>query len=166
MIPQSKFAAAGLLLLASLLIPNHGTQAATSPFLVMAGAWSGGGTLTMSSGTQERVRCRASYAVAKRGENLTLNLRCASDSYNFDLAGDVAYRGGTISGSWREAAHNAAGTISGHASGDHIVAAANGSNFAASLSLTTLGNRQSVAIRPQGIDVTGVSITLNRLNRQ
>jgi hypothetical protein len=67
--------------------------------------------------------------VAERGENLTLNLRCASDS-------------------------------------DHIVAAANGSNFAASLSLTTLGNRQSVAIRPQGIDVTGVSITLNRLNRQ
>jgi hypothetical protein len=91
-----------------------------------------------------------------------LNLRCASDSYNFDLTGDVAYRDGTISGSWREAAHNAAGTISGHASGDHIMAAANGMNFAASLSLTTHGNRQSVAIRPQGIDVTAVSITLNR----
>jgi hypothetical protein len=162
MIPRSKFVAVGLLLLASLLIPSHYTQAATSPFLAMAGSWSGGGTLTMSSGTQERVRCRASYGVAGRGDNLTLNLRCASDSYNFDLAGDVAYRGGTISGSWREAAHNAAGTISGHASGDHIVAAASGSNFAASLSLTTHGNRQSVAIRPQGIDVTGVSITLNR----
>jgi hypothetical protein len=80
----------GLLLLASLFIPNHGTLAATSPFHAMAGAWSGGGTLTMSSGTQERVRCRASYGVAGRGENLTLNLRCASDSYNFDLAGDVA----------------------------------------------------------------------------
>jgi hypothetical protein len=50
---------------------------------------------------QERLRCRASYGVAERGENLTLNLRCASDSYNFDLAGDVAYRGGAISGSWR-----------------------------------------------------------------
>jgi hypothetical protein len=72
------------------------------------------------------------------------------------------YRDGTISGSWRETAHNAAGTISGHASGDHIFAAASGSNFAASLSLATHGNRQSVAIRPQGIDVTGVSITLSR----
>ena len=68
----------------------------------------------MSGGTQERVRCRAAYSVAGRGENLTLNLRCASGSYNFDLAGDVAYQGGTISGWWREAAHNAAGTISGH----------------------------------------------------
>jgi hypothetical protein len=162
MIPRSEFAAAGVLLVASVFVPGHYTQAATSPFLAMAGDWSGGGILTMSSGTQERVRCRASYGVAGRGENLTLNLRCASDSYNFDLAGDVAYRDGTISGSWREAAHNAAGTISGHASGDHIVAAANGNNFAASLSLTTHGNRQSVAIRPQGIEVTGVSLTLNR----
>ena len=83
-------------------------------------------------------------------------------SYNFDLAAHVAYRDGTIAGSWREAAHNAAGTISGHASGDRIVAAANGTNFAASLSLTTHGNRQSVAIRPQGTGVTGVSLTLSR----
>jgi hypothetical protein len=160
MIPRFQYAATGLLLLASLSI--HDSQAATSPFLAMAGAWSGGGTLTMAGGTQERVRCRASYDVAERGENLTLNLRCASDSYNFDLAGDVAYRGGAISGSWREAAHNAAGSLSWHASGDHVVAAANGNNFAASLSLTTHGNRQSIAMRPQGAEVNGVSITLNR----
>ena len=162
MFPRSEFAAGGLLLLASLLMPTHYTQAATSPFLAMAGTWSGGGTLTMSSGTQVRLRCRASYGVAGRGENLTLNLRCASDSYNLDLVGDVAYRDGTISGSWREASHNAAGTISGHASGDRIVAEADGNNFAVSLSLTTHGNRQSVAIRPQGTEVTGVSLTLSR----
>jgi hypothetical protein len=78
------------------------------------------------------------------------------------LAGDVTNRGGTISGSWSEAAHNAAGTVSGRANGDHIVVAASGSNFSANLSLTTHGNRQAVAIRPQGTDVTGVSITLNK----
>jgi hypothetical protein len=152
-----RFAAAGLLL--ALLAPNPDANAATSPFLAMAGAWSGGGTIRMANGMRERVRCRAAYGVGERGENLRLNLRCASDSYNFDLAGDVAYRGGAISGSWSEAAHNVAGTISGHASGDRIVAAANG---AASLSLTTHGNRQSVAIQPQGTDVAEVSITLNK----
>jgi hypothetical protein len=156
-----KFAAAGLLL-ATLLVPNLDANAATSPFLAMAGTWSGGGTITMANRARERVRCRAAYGVAERGENLRLNLRCASDSYNFDLAGDVAYRSGAISGSWSEAAHNGAGTISGRASGERIVAAANGSNFAASLSLTTHGNRQSVAIQPQGTDVTEVSITLNK----
>jgi hypothetical protein len=158
---QFKLAAAGLLLTA-LLAPNLDANAATSPFLAMAGSWSGGGTITMANGVREPVRCRAAYGVAERGENLRLNLRCASDSYNFDLAGDVAYRGGAISGSWSEAAHNVAGTISGSASGERIVAAANGSNFAASLSLTTHGNRQSVAIQPQGTDVTEVLITLNK----
>jgi hypothetical protein len=158
---QFKFAAAGLLL-AALLVPNLDANAATSPFFAMAGSWSGGGTITMANGVRERVRCRAAYGVAERGENLRLNLRCASDSYNFDLAGDVAYRGGAISGSWSEAAHNVAGTISGRAIGERIVAAANGSNFAASLSLTTHGNRQSVAIQPQGTDVTEVLITLNK----
>ena len=158
---QFKFAAAGLLL-AALLVPNLDANAATSPFFAMAGSWSGGGTITMANGLRERVRCRAAYGVAERGENLRLNLRCASDSYNFDLAGDVAYRGGAISGSWSEAAHNVAGTISGRAIGERIVAAANGSNFAASLSLTTHGNRQSVAIQPQGTDVTEVLITLNK----
>jgi hypothetical protein len=162
MIPKSKFGPAGFVLLTSLFASHHEAQAVTGPFLALAGNWSGGGTLTMSGGTQERMRCRASYGVAERGDNLRLNLRCASDSYNFDLAGDVAYRGGTISGSWSEAAHNAAGTISGRASGDQIVAAASGNNFSANLSLTTHGNRQAVAIRPQGTDVTGVSITLNK----
>ena len=162
MIAQSKFAPAGFVLLASLFTSHHEARAVTNPFLAMAGTWSGGGTVTMSGGTQERVRCRATYGVAERGDNLRLNLRCASDSYNFDLAGDVAYRGGTISGSWSEAAHNTAGTISGRASGDHIEAAASGNKFSANLSLTTHGNRQEVAIRPQGTDVTGVSITLNK----
>lgn len=78
------------------------------------------------------------------------------------MAGDVAYRGGAISGSWSEAAHGVSGTISGRASGNRIVAAANGGNFAASLSLDTHGNRQSVAIQPQGTDVTEVSVTLNK----
>jgi hypothetical protein len=155
-----RFAAAGLLLV--LLAPNLDANAATSPFLAMAGAWSGGGTIRMANGMRERVRCRAAYGVGERGENLRLSLRCASDSYNFDLAGDVAYRAGAISGSWSEAAHNVAGTISGRASGDRIVAAANGSNFAASLSLTTHGNRQLVTIQPQGTEVAEVSITLNK----
>jgi hypothetical protein len=66
MIPRSEFAAAGLLLVASLFVPSHHTQAATSPLLALAGTWSGGGILTVSSGTQERVHCRASYGVAGR----------------------------------------------------------------------------------------------------
>jgi hypothetical protein len=128
----------------------------------MAGSWSGGGVLDTTDGNQERLRCRASYDVAGGGAELELNLKCASQSYNFDLAGNVEYRGGAISGEWTEASRNASGTISGRAAGDRIEASATGQNFSAGLSLTTRGSRQTVTIRPQGTNVTAVSLTLER----
>jgi hypothetical protein len=155
----SNIARAGLLL-ASLTLA--GSAQAASPFSALAGSWSGGGTLSTSDGMQEQLRCRASYNVAGTGAELRLNLRCASQSYNFDLAGDVQYQGGAISGSWSEASRNASGTISGRANGDHIDAAARGDSFSANLSLTTRGGRQTVTIRPQGTNVTAVSLALDR----
>lgn len=151
------------LLLASLSLTGGAALAApVSPFVAMAGTWSGGGVLQTSDGQQEQLRCRAAYDVAGSGEQLRLNLRCASASYNFDLASEVEYRGGAISGSWSEASRNASGTISGRAVGDHVEAAARGDSFSANLSLTTRGGRQTVSIQPQGTNVTSVSLALNR----
>ena len=151
------------LLLASLCLPGSAALAApVSPFTAMAGTWSGGGVLSTSDGQQEQLRCRASYDVAGAGEQLRLNLRCASASYNFDLASDVEYRGGAIRGSWTEASRNASGTLSGRAAGDHVEAAARGDTFSANLSLTTRGGRQTVSIRPEGTSITSVSLALNR----
>ncbi len=159
----SNIARAGLLLLASLCLPCSATQAAApSPFAAMAGSWSGGGVLSTTDGGQERLRCRASYDVAGTGAELRLNLRCASESYNFNLVSDVQYRGGAISGSWSEASRNASGTISGRAAGDRIEASARGDTFSANLSLTTRGGRQTVSIRPQGTSIIAVSLVLSR----
>jgi hypothetical protein len=165
-VPMSKshFAAKGLLLVA-LALGTSATAAPVSPFASLAGTWSGGGTLSTSDGMQERLRCRASYDVAGSGSEVRLNLRCASQSYNFDLSGDASYRGGAISGSWSEATRNASGTISGQASADRIEAAARGDNFSANLSLTTRGDRQTVSIRPQSTNVTSVSLSLSRGGR-
>jgi hypothetical protein len=153
----------GLLLLASLCLPGSAVQAAvSSPFAAMEGSWSGDGMLSTTDGNQERLRCRASYNIGGAGTELHLSLRCASEGYNFDLASDVQYRGGAISGSWSEASRNASGTIAGRASGDHIEAAARGESFSANLSLTTRGGRQTVSIRPQGTTISDVSLTLQR----
>jgi hypothetical protein len=158
----SRITAAGLVMIA-LAVAASPTEAAMSPFRAMAGAWSGGGMLSMADGQQERLRCRASYDVGGSGEELRLNLRCASPSYNFDLASQVQYRDGAISGEWTEASRNASGTIEGRAIGDHVEAAARGQNFSANLSLTTRGNRQTVSIRPEGgADVRAVSLSLER----
>lgn len=150
------------LLLAALGLSGGAAQAAETPFAAMAGSWSGGGVLSTSDGGQERLRCRASYDVDGSGAELHLNLRCASASYSIDLASNVQYRSGAISGEWTESSRNASGTLSGRAAGGHIDAAATGPNFSAGLSLTTHGNRQTVSIRPQGTSITGVTLALDR----
>jgi hypothetical protein len=154
-------ASAAVAALLPAIVSGH-AEAASGPFANMAGSWSGGGTLTMSSGQSERLQCRASYSVAEDGRSLRLNLRCASDSYDFNLAGDVQYERGAIAGSWSESSRNAAGTISGRADGNRIEAVARGNNFSASLALTTASGRQSVVIEPQGTDVRTVAVRLNR----
>jgi hypothetical protein len=163
---KSNLAQKGLrtgVLLVGLSLAGTAAYAAVSPFRVMAGSWAGGGTISMSDGQQEPLRCRASYDVDESGAQLHLNLRCASASYNFDLASDVEYRGGAVSGQWTEASRNVSGTLQGRAAGDHIEVAANGQSFAANLSLTTRGNRQTVSIRPEGgSDIRDVSLALAR----
>jgi hypothetical protein len=161
MIPGSNLMRTGLLL-AALCLPTAAAEAAELPFIPLAGTWSGGGILQTSDGNQQQLRCRAAYDVDRSGVQLRLNLRCASDSYNFDLASDVAYRGGAISGWWSEANQNASGSLSGRAAGGRIEAFARGQSFSADLSLTTRGNRQFVSIRPEGSNVTAVSLAMDR----
>ena len=150
-----------------LLLPPH-TSAAQDrgegrrPFGPLAGSWSGGGTLTTSSGTRERLRCRAHYSVGQGGRSLQLGIRCAGDSYRFDLASSVVARRGRIFGRWSESSYNVSGTVSGTASGDRVRALAHGDTFSAGLALTTRGNRQTVVITPQGAAITGVHLLLQR----
>ncbi len=158
---KSNVASAGLLLV-SLCLAGSAQAAAVSPFTAMAGSWTGSGVLNTTDGQQERLRCRASYNVIGTGTELRLNLRCASPSYNFDLASEAEYRGGAISGSWTEASRNASGTLSGRATADRIEASARGQNFSAELSLTTHGRRQTVSIHPEGTNVRAVSLALDR----
>jgi hypothetical protein len=153
---------ASLFVLSLALAAGTARAGFASPFKAMAGSWTGGGTLSMASGEQERLRCRAAYDPAGGGEALRLNIRCASPSYNFDLSSQVEDRGGAISGSWSESSRNASGSISGRATGDHIEATAQGQNFAANISLSTRGNRQTVIINPAGTDVRSVSVALER----
>ena len=162
--PASKIGTAGAALAVWFsLIPLQGyAQPGSGLFAVMAGSWAGTGTIIMASGTQERLRCRANYDVAGSGNNMRLGLRCASESYNFDLRGDIQARGGTISGAWSETSRNVAGTVSGQGDRERIQVVARADAFSASLSLTTRGDRQSVEIRPQGTEISAVSIALRK----
>jgi hypothetical protein len=143
--------------------PGVGSSLAqgAGPFAGLAGSWAGTGAITLSSGSRERIRCRAVYE-APGGKTLALRLRCASDSYNFDLIANLTHQGDAISGSWSETSRNVSGSVSGRAAGGTIQAVASSAVFSANLTLTTHGTKQSVSIRSPGTDLTEAAITLNR----
>jgi hypothetical protein len=157
-----KFESVGLLFIVLLCAFVPVARAQSGPFAAMEGTWSGEGSITTSAGLRERLRCRATYRSGEAGDQLRLALRCASDSYNFDLAGDVEHRNGAISGRWSEATRRVSGSISGRARGDQVDANATGDGFSATLSLSTRANRQSVRIRYVASEATEVSIALTK----
>lgn len=134
---------------------------ADGPFAGFDGAWSGTGTVSLSDGSKERIRCRATYQVGGGGNSLRQTLRCASDSYKFDLSSDVTSNGDRISGRWSEASRNINGDLQGTAGGGRIEVFVEAAGFAADIALTTRGNKQSVTITSKG-DIRSVNISMTR----
>ncbi|WP_024517356.1 hypothetical protein [Bradyrhizobium sp. Tv2a-2] len=130
-----------------------------SPFAGFDGAWSGTGTVALSDGSVERIRCKADYKINSSGTGLKQSLHCASDSYKFDLSSDVTSNGDRISGSWSEASRNVFGDLQGTAGGGQIEVFVQANGFAANLTLRTNGNKQTVQISSKG-EIRGVNITM------
>jgi hypothetical protein len=145
----------------ALMLSVSAASAQSGPFAGFDGSWSGNGTVSLSDGTIERIRCKASYKVDGSGSGLQQTLRCASDSYKFDLSSNVTTQGDRIVGTWSEASRNVNGNLQGKAGGGQIEVFVEAAGFAATLNLTTRGNKQSVSISSKG-EIRGVSINMVR----
>jgi hypothetical protein len=157
---------AGILLLVSIVIsPVPSARADDGPFHEFDGSWTGNGTLRPSNGAAERIRCNASYRPRGSSQHeIDLQLRCASDSYNFDLSGQfTADAQNQVSGRWTERTRSIGGTAVGNAQGDRLQIHVESSGFAADLVMLTRNRRQSVTIDSQGGgQIVKASITLSR----
>jgi hypothetical protein len=135
-----------------------------APFERLAGQWTGSGTIAFSDGRREPIKCRAGYDVLEDRSQLQFSIRCASQSYNFDLRGSATYSGGTVTGAWSEATNNTGGRMTGTAKGDRFQVKAQGPGYSAQFTLLTRGNRQTVTIRSSDptSKVQGASMHLRR----
>jgi hypothetical protein len=151
-------------LIALLLAPVSGqAQRGSGPFDGLAGSWSGSGSVTLSSGAQEALRCRATYDVENAGHTVKMRLRCASDSYKFELNGNVVSEGGRLGGTWSEDTRQVSGSVSGKATSENVDARISGPTFGARIVVTTRSKRnQSVTISSDGQYFQRVAITMNR----
>lgn len=145
--------------LAAALLLTPATAHADGAFAGFAGNWSGNGTITIAEGGTERIRCRGTYSVDGGGNTLHQVLRCASDSYKFELISDIAAKGGNITGSWSEASRGVNGTVEGSVADGQVSALVQANGYAATFNVSTRGNRQSVNISSKG-ELRGVTINL------
>jgi len=151
--------------LSVLTSPSFAQQPDEGPFAALPGTWAGSGTIALSSGAKERIRCRATYRLDNNSSNLRLELSCTSDSYKFELQSHITYNDRTISGSWNETTRGVGGTITGSAAGNRIQARAEGQTFTAILAMNTRGPRQSVSIESPGSEMSRITIDLTRGSR-
>ena len=146
---------------ALMLSASVGHAQSGGPFAGFDGSWSGSGTVLLSDGTAEHIRCKANYKVAATGMSLKQTLNCASDSYKFDLSSDVTSQGDRISGNWSEKSRNIFGNLQGTAGGGQIDVFVEAAGFAANLNLRTNGSKQVVQIDSKG-EIRGVQITMTK----
>jgi hypothetical protein len=155
---------AAIALSASLLVLSAAWPGRAADGLAQfAGSWSGSGRITVQDGARERIRCRSHNTA--QDSALSLSLRCASDSYKFELASDLTSDGGNLSGTWNETTRGVFGQLVGRVYGGRIQGTASAAAFTATLSITTHGNSMSVVIKSPGSEISEVSISMARTGR-
>ena len=163
--PAASFGCWLFALVSVFTIPLQPALAASGPFADFSGSWSGNGTVRTGGNAPERIRCVATYR--QRGSSqreVDLQLRCASDSYNFDLVGlFTADAQNQITGQWTERSRNTGGIAIGSGSGERLDVHVESAGFAADLVLVTRDRRQSITIDSHGGgQIVKASISLNR----
>ncbi|MEW6768603.1 MAG: hypothetical protein AB1342_11295 [Pseudomonadota bacterium] len=145
----------------ALALLGSGSTAHAGAFDDYAGIWSGNGTITIADAGTERIRCRGVYTVDAAGNGLHQNIKCASDSYKFELASNVEAAGSKITGSWSEATRNVNGSIDGSISGQDITALVTTNGYAATFNVSTRGSKQNIYIASKG-ELRGVTMSLSK----
>jgi len=140
--------------------PVHAQSAGA--FAGLGGNWSGTGTIFVADGGSERIRCRATYNVGADGMTMQQNLRCASDSYKFELTTDIKSNGANVTGYWSEATRNINGTLEGSGGNGEFSVLVSANGFSAELSLKVAGGKQTIVMNSKNTDLRGLNISMSK----
>lgn len=133
-----------------------------APIADLAGRWSGWGAVTLSSGQSEQVKCVAVYTLANAGASIEQSLRCASPSYRIDASARLDILGETVSGSWEERSHDASGKVAGRLTRSGFELAITGEHFSAAMAVATSTCKQTLQIKPDGVDIARIAVNLEK----
>ncbi|MEO1207145.1 MAG: hypothetical protein AAFV45_12530 [Pseudomonadota bacterium] len=133
-----------------------------SPVTDLAGRWSGWGTVNMTNGTKERVKCVSTFFIENGESSVRQNLRCASSAYKIDVRSDLNVKGKAITGTWEERNHNNSGQITGRLSGSTFRLAISGPVLNAKMTLNASRCKMNINITPVDFNVERIAIGMRK----
>lgn len=158
--------AAAMVLLAALATSTPAIytplQAAPKTIDQLAGRWSGWGSVKMSNGATEQVKCVSTFFVENAGKAVRQNLRCASSSYKIDVRANLNVSGTSISGTWEERNHSNSGSVSGTLSGTTFRLAISGPVLNAAMTMASSPCKLNINIAPRNFNVERIAIGLSK----
>ena len=150
---------------AFMLVATAAYSEKVNPFTRFGGNWGGSGLIYLNNGSKERIRCRTTSIPSDVGNiaNLKLDLRCAGDSYNFEIQSDLNLANGAVTGSWTEKSRGINGNVTGTVNEEKINAVAESQTFQATLEIINQAEgKLQIRITSPGSEMTDVLIGLNR----
>jgi hypothetical protein len=129
-----------------------------SPFDKLVGRWVGEGRLGVRGNATEQVKCRVTYILPSRADQLQQTIRCASGSGSIEVRSSVANAGGALTGTWTELVRNMNGELSGTVTERGFRVQVKGESLRANMDIVILGQRQVIEI--QFIDSSLIGLTL------
>lgn len=126
----------------------------------LPGRWTGWGSVTLTSGQSEQLKCVATYFV--EGPAVRQNLRCASQSYKIDAVANLSVANGRVTGQWEERTWSVGGSVTGRATDRGFDLAINGPNFGAAMLVGGTSCKQSINIMPKGFEIQRIALNLGK----
>ena len=149
---------AGALVFAATAVAGMATSATNVSDL--SGRWTGWGSVTLSSGQSEQLKCVATYFV--EGVSVRQNLRCASQSYKIDAVANLSVANGRVTGQWEERTWSVGGSVTGRQTDKGFDLAINGPNFGAAMMVGGTSCKQSINITPKGFEISKIALNLGK----
>jgi predicted secreted protein len=132
------------------------------PFKELAGRWVGEGRLGLKDGKTEQVKCRATYFVSDKADELKQNIRCASASGKIEVKSVVTHAAGKLSGTWNELIYNLGGELDGEVTPLGFRISVRGSGLTANMEVIVREGKQIVEIQFFDSALRGLTLLLQQ----
>jgi hypothetical protein len=111
----------------------------------LGGYWTGTGSVSLTNGKKERVKCSVVYKVTDNAKQIRQTLRCASQDYSINALAELTLKGAQVTGRY---------------TGNAFLLSIQGGNFTAAMNVDLSDCKQSISISPQGLEVNSISLGL------